>query len=75
MSLTPEEWKAYEYVSDRAGELHQQALTSDTDDWSKRVALFAQSNALRQMAIDLLDGKHHQKNAQTHAGPILTDLP
>ena len=61
--LTPEEWKAYEYASDRAGELHQQALTSTTDDWDKRVALFAQSNALRQMAIDLLDGKHHQKNA------------
>jgi len=61
--LTPEEWKAYEYASDRAGELHQQALTSTTDDWDKRVALFAQSNALRQMAIDLLDGKHHQKDA------------
>ena len=61
--LTPEEWKAYEYASDRAGELHQQALTSTTDDWDKRVALFAQSNALRQMAIDLLDGRHHQKNA------------
>jgi len=61
--LTPEEWKAYEYASDRAGELHQQALTSSTDDWDKRVALFAQSNALRQMAIDLLDGKHHQKDA------------
>ena len=60
--LTPEEWKAYEYASDRAGELHQQALTSTTDDWDKRVALFAQSNALRQMAIDLLDGKHHQKD-------------
>ena len=63
MMLTPEEWKAYEYASDRAGELHQQALTSTTDDWDKRVALFAQSNALRQMAIDLLDGKHHQKDA------------
>jgi len=61
--LTPEEWKAYEYASDRAGELHQKALTSSTDDWDKRVALFAQSNALRQMAIDLLDGKHHQKDA------------
>jgi len=61
--LTPEEWKAYEYASDRAGELHQQALTSTTEDWDKRVALFAQSNALRQMAIDLLDGKHHQKDA------------
>ena len=60
--LTPEEWKAYQYASDRAGELHQQALTSTTDDWDKRVALFAQSNALRQMAIDLLDGKHHQKD-------------
>ena len=57
--LTPEEWKAYEYASDRAGELHQQALTSTTEDWDKRVALFTQSNALRQMAIDLLDGKHH----------------
>ena len=63
MMLTPEEWKAYEYASDRAGELHQQALTSATEDWDKRVALFAQSNALRQMAIDLLDGKHHQKDA------------
>ena len=61
--LTPEEWKAYEYASDRAGALHQQALTSTADDWDKRVALFAQSNALRQMAIDLLDGKHHQKDA------------
>ena len=61
--LTPEEWKAYEYASDRAGELHQQALTSTTEDWDKRVALFAQSNALRQMAIDLLDGRHHQKDA------------
>ena len=61
--LTREEWKAYEYASHRAGELHQQALTSTTDDWDKRVALFAQSNALRQMAIDLLDGKHHQKDA------------
>ena len=61
--LTPEEWKAYEYASDRAGELHQQALTSATEDWDKRVALFAQSNALRQMANDLLDGKHHQKDA------------
>ena len=49
----------YSYVSDRAGELHQQALTSTTEDWDKRVALFAQSNALRQMAIDLLDEKHH----------------
>ena len=63
MTMTPEEWKAYEYASDRAGELHQQALTSSTEDWDKRVALFAQSNALRQMAIDLLDGKHHQKDA------------
>ena len=61
--LTHEEWKAYEYASDRAGELHQQALTSSTEDWDKRVALFAQSNALRQLAIDLLDGRHHQKNA------------
>ena len=61
--LTPEEWKAYEYASDRAGELHQQALTSTTEDWDKRVALFAQSNALRQMAIDLLDGRHHEKDA------------
>ena len=60
--LTPEEWKAYQYASDRAGELHQQALTSTTDDWDKRVALFAQSNALRQMAIDLLDEKHHKKD-------------
>ena len=60
--LTPKEWEMYSYVSDRAGELHQQALTSTTDDWDKRVALFAQSNALRQMAIDLLDGKHHQKD-------------
>ena len=58
--LTPEEWKAYEYASDRAGELHQQALTSPVESWDKRVALFAQANALRQMAIDLLDGKHHQ---------------
>ena len=58
--LTPEEWKAYEYASDRATEIHQQALTSSTDDWDKRVALFAQANALRQMAIDLIDGKHHR---------------
>ena len=57
--LTPKEWEAYQYASDRAGELHQQALTSTTDDWDKRVALFAQSNALRQMAIDILDEKHH----------------
>jgi len=61
--LTPKEWEAYQYASDRAGELHQQALTSTTDDWDKRVALFAQSNALRQMAIDLLDEKHHKKDA------------
>ena len=57
--LTPEVWQLYSYVSDRAGEIHQQALTSTTDDWDKRVALFAQSNALRQMAIDILDEKHH----------------
>ena len=61
--LTPKEWEAYQYASDRAGELHQQALTSTTDDWDKRVALFAKSNALRQMAIDLLDEKHHKKDA------------
>ena len=61
--LSPGEWKAYQYASDRATEIHQQALTSSTDDWDKRVALFAQANALRQMAIDLLDGKHHQKDA------------
>ena len=59
--LTPEEWATFSYVSDRAGELHQQALTSTTDDWDKRVALFAQANALRQMAIDILDEKHHIK--------------
>ena len=58
--LTPKEWEAFQYASDRATELHQQALTSSTDDWDKRVALFAQANALRQMAIDLLNGKHHQ---------------
>ena len=57
--LTPEEWKAYKYASGRADDLHQQAMES-VDDWDKRVALFAQSNALRQMAIDLLDEKHHQ---------------
>ena len=57
--LTPEEWKAYQYASGRADDLHQQAM-ENVDDWDKRVALFAQSNALRQMAIDLLDGKHHQ---------------
>ena len=61
--LTAEEWEAYQYASDRAGELHQQALTATVENWDKRVALFAQSNALRQMAIDLLDGKHHQKDA------------
>ena len=61
--LSPGEWEAYQYASDRASELHQQALTSSTDDWDKRVALFAQANALRQLAIDLLDGKHHQKDA------------
>ena len=57
--LTPEEWKACRYASGRADDIHQQAMES-VDDWDKRVALFAQSNALRQMAIDLLDGKHHQ---------------
>ena len=57
--LTPEEWKAYKYASGRADDLHQQAM-GNVDDWDKRVALFAQSNALRQMAIDLLDEKHHQ---------------
>ena len=62
MTLTPEEWKAYKYASDRADDLHQQAI-GHVDDWDKRVALFAQSNALRQMAIDLLDGKHHKENA------------
>ena len=61
--LTPEEWKAYEYASDRAGELHQQALTTTTESWDERVSLFAQSNALRQMAIDLLNEKHHKKDA------------
>ena len=57
--LTPEEWKAYKYASGRADDLHQQAM-KHVDDWDKRVALFAQSNALRQMAIDLLDERHHQ---------------
>ena len=61
--LTPKEWEAYQYASDRAGELHQQALTTTTESWDERVSLFAQSNALRQMAIDLLDGKHHKKDA------------
>ena len=61
--LTPKEWEAYQYASDRAGELHQRALTSTTDDWDERVSLLAQSNALRQMAIDLLDEKHHKKDA------------
>ena len=61
--LTPEEWKAYQYASDRAGELHQRALKTTTKGWDERLSLFAQSNALRQMAIDLLDEKHHKKDA------------
>ena len=61
--LTPEEWKAYQYASDRAGELHKRALKTTTKGWDERLSLFAQSNALRQMAIDLLDEKHHKKDA------------
>ena len=61
--LTPKEWEAYQYASDRAGELHQQALTTTIESWDERVSLFAQANALRQMAIDLLDEKHHKKDA------------
>mgnify|MGYP001236972068 FL=1 len=61
--LTPKEWEAYQYASDRAGELHQRALTTTNETWDERVSLFAQSNALRQMAIDLLNEKHHKKDA------------
>ena len=57
--LTPKEWQAYQYASDRAGELHQRALKTTTESWDERLSLFAQSNALRQMAIDILDEKHH----------------
>ena len=70
--LTPEEWRIIEHLKTEADRRSEEARA--TENFNKSLLLRGEATGIREMAIDLIE-KKHRLNAQTHAGPILPDLP
>ena len=54
--LTPEDWDAISYLKAEADSRSSKA--SNSNDYDEAVLLHGESIGIRQMIIDLLDGKH-----------------
>ena len=70
--LTPEEWRIIDHLKTEADRRSEEARA--TENFNKSLLLRGEAIGIREMAIDLIE-KKHRLNAQTHAGPILPDLP
>ena len=70
--LTLEEWRIIDHLKTEADQRSEKARA--TEDFNKSLLLRGEAIGIREMAIDLIE-KKHRLNAQTHAGPILPDLP
>ena len=70
--LTAEEWRIIEHLKTEADRRSEEARA--TENFNKSLLLRGEAIGIREMAIDLIE-KKHRLNAQTHAGPILPDLP
>ena len=70
--LTLEEWRIIDHLKTEADRRSEKARA--TEDINKSVLLHGEAIGIRAMVIDLIE-KKHRLNAQTHAGPILPDLP
>ena len=70
--LTLEEWRIINHLKTEADRRSEEARA--TEDFNKSLLLRGEAIGIREMAIDLIE-KKHRLNAQTHAGPILPDLP
>ena len=70
--LTLEEWRIIDHLKTEADQRSEKARA--TEDLNKSVLLHGEAIGIRAMVIDLID-KKHRFNAQTHASPILPNLP
>ena len=70
--LSFNEWSIIEHLKTEADRRSEEARA--TENFNKSLLLRGEAIGIREMAIDLIE-KKHRLNAQTHAGPILPDLP